>query len=52
MPGYLLLLAELGSSRRVGPIRLRDAKTSVVVGHLTTMLHKAEHMSPNPLGIA
>jgi hypothetical protein len=50
--GYLLLLAERGSSRRVGPIRLRDAETSVVVGHLTTMLHKVEHINPSSLGIA
>jgi hypothetical protein len=43
--GYLLLLAELGSLRRVGPIRLRDAETSVLVGRLTRMLHKVEHIS-------
>lgn len=52
MPAYLLFLVEFGHSRRVGPIRLRDAETSVLMGHLTTMLYKVEHISSSPLGIA
>jgi hypothetical protein len=42
---HAALLAELGSSRRVGPIRLQDAETSVLVRRLTRMLHTVEHIS-------